>query len=123
MVPQPMTRKPAQHAGDAADEDRPDQQPDVGRPTALPQDPHGQALTAGPRARARSAGRRTAQVEVQQRSIDVMHDPAQQRVAGMEIRPEDPQAAVEDHGHGDEDDRRDQDASCESAHWGFMAET
>ncbi len=55
---------------------------------------------------------------MQQRPVEVVHDPAQQRVPGrIEIWSEDPQTAIDDDGHGDEDERREEDASCETCHW------
>jgi hypothetical protein len=113
--------QPAQDAADDAEDDRPGQQPEVGRHAALPQDPDGHADATGLGAGARSAWRRTAEVEVQ-RAVEVVHDPGGQRVAGrIEIWSEDPQAAEHDDGHGEQHDRGEGDASCETSHWSIMA--
>jgi hypothetical protein len=59
---------------------------------------------------------------VQQSAVEVVRDPAHQRVAGIEIRPQDPQPAVDDDGNGNEDERGEQDASYETSHWRIMAQ-
>jgi hypothetical protein len=78
-------------------------------------------MAAGPGAGPDPAGRCTAEVEVQQSAVEVVHDPAKQRVAGIEIRPQDPQPAVDDDGNGNQDERGEGEASCETLHWGIMA--
>ena len=58
-----------------------------------------------------------------QRALEVVHDPGRQRVAGrVEIRPQDPQAAEDDDRHGEQHDRGEGDASCETSHRKIMAQ-
>ena len=93
----PGAPQPTQDADDDADDDRPGQQPDVGCHSALPHVPEGRASAAGPGGGPGSAGR-------------------------IEIRPQDPQPTVDDDGHGNQDDRGERDASCETSHWRIMAQ-